>query len=289
MKLPDTEWTGAIEEPKDYFRGRGHVPALPSPTDILLFVRRERSRLQQEALQNRSHHRWVLILNLRTPGQVHVDHRTHSLRPGEALLVMPYQFHHFTHLHSRKLLWLFCTFELGPAPLLETLRHQVVSLGPEAEQTLRRLLESWRAAGAPASDPAPGLLLQTTVLTLLLELRRRAGCRPPGESPPPGTRLLETVNRLLDARGTRTLSIAALAERLGMSESSLRTRFRSEAGVPLGEYLRNFRINRAMALLRNSDLPVAEVACETGFASPQAFSRAFRKATGRTPRDYRKS
>lgn len=285
---PD-EWAD-IREPEDYFRGRGHLPALPTPTDVLLFVRRERSHLQQRALQNRSHHRWVLILNLQTRGQVHVDHRTHPLRPGQALLVTPYQFHHFTHLESGNLLWLFCTFELDSSPLLDPLRHRVVSVGGEALHARRRLLEAWRGTGTPdGADPVDGPLLQTEALRLLLLLRRDAGTRVPGAAAPAGRRLLETVNRQLAAGGNRPRSIGGLADRLGVSESTLRARFRETAGVPLGHYLRNYRINRAMALLRTTSLPVSEVSEEAGFTSPQAFSRAFRQATGRAPRDYRAS
>ena len=53
-------------------------------------------------------------------------------------------------------------------------------------------------------------------------------------------------------------------------------------------YIQNYRINRAMALLRTSTLTIADVAEEAGFGSPQAFSRIFKKETSYTPRAYRK-
>ncbi len=62
---------------------------------------------------------------------------------------------------------------------------------------------------------------------------------------------------------------------------------RTVQDIPLGSYIRNFRLNRAMALLRTSSLSIADVAEEAGFGSPQAFSRIFRRETGQTPRDYR--
>jgi len=40
-------------------------------------------------------------------------------------------------------------------------------------------------------------------------------------------------------------------------------------------------------LLRTSALPIATIAEEAGFGSPQAFSRIFKKETGHTPRSYR--
>lgn len=276
-------------EPKDYFQGRGGRDPLPAPTNVLLFDRRNRKSLQQEALQNRSHHRWVLIYNLETAGQVHVDHRSHRLNPGQVLLVMPYQFHHFTHLDASKLHWFFCTFELEPTPLLEPLRHQVVTVEKDARNSWRRVAEIWHQQDERlASNPVQGPLLRGAVLQGLLEIRQLTPSKSPAVLAPPGSRLLVTINRHLDARSPHPLSIADLAERLEVSESGLRAHFREIAGVPLGQYLRNYRINRAMSLLRTTQLPLSEVAMEAGFGSPQAFSRAFRAATGCSPRTYRR-
>jgi len=85
----------------------------------------------------------------------------------------------------------------------------------------------------------------------------------------------------------RTVVVADLAKATGFSESRLRVLFKDAAGIPLGSYIQNYRLNRAMALLRTSRLPIAEIAEEAGFGSPQAFSRIFKKATGKTPRAYR--
>lgn len=87
----------------------------------------------------------------------------------------------------------------------------------------------------------------------------------------------------------RTVVVADLADAMGYSESRLRVLFKETAGIPLGYYIQNYRINRAMNLLRSSDLSIADISEEAGFGSPQAFSRVFKKETGRTPRSYRKN
>jgi transcriptional regulator GlxA family with amidase domain len=66
----------------------------------------------------------------------------------------------------------------------------------------------------------------------------------------------------------------------------LRVLFKEAAGIPLGAYIQNYRLNRAMALLRTT-LSIADVAEEAGFGSPQAFRRFFKKETCQTPRKYR--
>ncbi|MFA7257348.1 MAG: helix-turn-helix transcriptional regulator [Kiritimatiellales bacterium] len=74
-----------------------------------------------------------------------------------------------------------------------------------------------------------------------------------------------------------------------LAKSSLPARFKKTAGIPVGSYIQNCRINRAMALLGNTSFSITDVAEEAGFASPQAFSLTFKEKTGQTPRSYRNS
>jgi transcriptional regulator GlxA family with amidase domain len=55
------------------------------------------------------------------------------------------------------------------------------------------------------------------------------------------------------------------------------------------EYQIALRIRRAMNLLGSSELSVAQIAAETGFESHAYFSRFFRKETGISPIEYRRS
>lgn len=278
-----------IGEPEDYFQGRGHLFPFPTPKEILLFVRRDRKNLQQNALQNRSHHRWVLMFNLGTAGQVHVDQHTLRLSPGEAVLIQPFQFHHFTHLESEPLLWLFCTFELESAPILDPLRYQVVPVEDRVLSARHALLAAWRSMEEKEStESLSGARLQAALLTLLLELRESVQTTAPYPRTEPKNRLLEKLNRLLDRRADRPQTVSGLADQLSMSSSALRVKFQEVAGVPLGAYLKSHRIHRAMLFLRTTDQSVGMIATEVGYSSPPAFSRAFLAATGKTPLNYRR-
>lgn len=272
-----------IKEPDDYFSGIGENQ-LPTPTDILVFVRRTRNTLQQEALQNRSHHRFVLSFNLETEGHVHVDNLALPFKPGQALLILPYQFHHFSQLESTKLKWLFCTFELEPRTFLEPLRNRVIDIGGKSRHALEELLTEWHQPSAELQAEQ----LQADLLHLLLSLKQDRQRTASDLPPEPRDNLLRAVNRFMAEHSGQTVIVANLAEALGFSESRLRVLFKETAGIPLGAYIQNYRINRAMALLRTSDLSIADVAEEAGFGSPQAFSRIFKKETGQTPRAYRK-
>ena len=275
-----------IDEPENYFTGLG-TSQLPTPTSVLLFLRTSKNKLQQHALQNRSHHRFVLAFNLGTEGHVHLDNLDMPFKPGQALLILPYQFHHFSKLASTRLKWLFCTFELEAQgslePLLDMENSSSSLIDDLPGQLLEQLLGIWRMPRVRLQAAQ----LQSSLLSLLISLRRLGGQSEPALLPETDDNLLRTVNFLLAQWRGRSVTVADLAGELGFSESRLRVLFKQTAGIPLGAYIKNYRLNRAMALLRTSALPIATIAEEAGFGSPQAFSRIFKKETGRTPRSYR--
>jgi AraC-like DNA-binding protein len=74
-----------------------------------------------------------------------------------------------------------------------------------------------------------------------------------------------------------------------MSRSNLMRIFRKATSQTPIEYLVRLRIQRAMELLRNTDLTITEVAMEVGFNDSNYFTRQFRRALGETPRSFRQS
>jgi len=79
----------------------------------------------------------------------------------------------------------------------------------------------------------------------------------------------------------------SMADHAGMSLSTLTRRFREHLRLSPGEFLAQLRLSRACQLLEDSPLNVTEIALECGYESPAAFSRAFRRQMGRSPREYR--
>ena len=72
-----------------------------------------------------------------------------------------------------------------------------------------------------------------------------------------------------------------------MSRSNLMRVFRKATGQAPIDYLIRLRIQKAMELLRNTDLSITEIALETGFNDGNYFSRQFNKLIGNTPSAYR--
>jgi AraC-like DNA-binding protein len=77
--------------------------------------------------------------------------------------------------------------------------------------------------------------------------------------------------------------VAALAARVGASESTLLRSFRRELGCRPGEYWRTRRLDEALVLVRAGRYSVAEVATRVGYDNPTSFAHAFRQRFGRPP------
>src|SRR5262245_23043093 len=85
------------------------------------------------------------------------------------------------------------------------------------------------------------------------------------------------------------VSLASLAELVRLSPYHFARAFKQSFGVPPHRYLTDRRIERAKSLLVQRQLSVTEIALEVGFSEASSFTAAFRKSTGETPTDYRRS
>ncbi len=81
--------------------------------------------------------------------------------------------------------------------------------------------------------------------------------------------------------------IHRLAQVSAVSAAHFAREFKKAFGVPPHRYLLTRRIERATALLRDTDLPITGVALRTGWNSLGTFGRIFRDITGGSPGDLR--
>ena len=95
-------------------------------------------------------------------------------------------------------------------------------------------------------------------------------------------RLLRAKDRM-DAASQEAWPVERLARVSGVSEAHFARSFKQAFGVPPHRYLLTRRIERATALLRDTDLPVTEIAFQTGWESLGTFGRIFRDITGASP------
>jgi AraC-like DNA-binding protein len=92
---------------------------------------------------------------------------------------------------------------------------------------------------------------------------------------------------LADARYREPLDVAALARAAHLSEAHFSREFRRAFGEPPHQYLLTRRLERAAALLRNTDRSVAEICFAVGLRSVGSFTTSFGRAYGVSPTAYR--
>jgi len=85
------------------------------------------------------------------------------------------------------------------------------------------------------------------------------------------------------------LELEDIAAAAYMSVPSMYRAFYALTGHPLKEYVRKRRTSQAAVLLRQTDMPVVDIAFACGFDSYQTFTKSFKKLTGLTPGTYRQS
>jgi AraC-like DNA-binding protein len=95
-------------------------------------------------------------------------------------------------------------------------------------------------------------------------------------------RLLRAKDRM-DAASHEAWPVRRLARVSGVSEAHFARSFKQAFGVPPHRYLLTRRIERATALLRDTELPITEIAFHTGWESLGTFGRTFRDITGESP------
>ena len=91
----------------------------------------------------------------------------------------------------------------------------------------------------------------------------------------------------MDAAPHEAWPVSRLARISGTSQAYFARSFRDAFGIPPHRYLLTRRIERAAALLRDTDLPVTDIALQTGWNSIGTFGRIFRDVTGTNPSELR--
>ena len=103
---------------------------------------------------------------------------------------------------------------------------------------------------------------------------------------PPARHLLRAKD-LADARYYEQLDVSDLARAAHLSQAHFSREFRKAFGETPHQYLLTRRLERAAALLRNTDRSVADICLLVGLRSVGSFTTSFRRAYGLTPTEYR--
>ena len=104
----------------------------------------------------------------------------------------------------------------------------------------------------------------------------------------PENSFLQKLNAILEKHyANHRFSVDALARSAAMSQPQLHRKLSALTGRSANAFIRDFRLQKARALLTHSDLNISEIAYDCGFGAPAHFTRAFGEAFGVSPKVYR--
>lgn len=100
---------------------------------------------------------------------------------------------------------------------------------------------------------------------------------------------VDTAIRYINENYQKPITLADIANLVGLSESHLSTIFKTETKLGFLQYLTAVRINKVCLLLEEPRFNISEIASSSGFANPGYFTKIFKRYTGKTPSEYRES
>jgi len=148
---------------------------------------------------------------------------------------------------------------------------------PVLQRWLSRATESYTVARPHAVDGAE------IVIELLLALASAARSQ---EEPSAVQDLVRRALQLIEENGEASLSVQELARRLDTSRERLARAFRLHLNLSPHQLIREQKIRRACFLLKDTDMPIKQIATHLGYTDYTNFTRAFREVMQMTPHEF---
>ncbi|NOU85719.1 helix-turn-helix domain-containing protein [Paenibacillus sp. LMG 31460] len=236
-------------------------------------------------------------------GKERINGTEHDLQPGTIVLLLPYQIHEYEAAPGETLLMYICNFDMklltsglesawGVNELLfgsNNSRSAHIRLEDhdfeEGLQLWERLYREYESSKAWKPIMLRALLLET--LTQFV----RGGDKPDGtrieDQRPKTAKNIWPIVQYVHDHYLEPLTLTSLSKQFQMHPAQISTQFGSEFGIHFVDFLHELRIRHTCSLLISSEMPILQVAFESGFSSYPTFSRAFHRMKGMSPRDYR--
>ena len=241
-------------------------------------------RWQTEA--QRSHVRPILLWFTRGQGRMTIGGSTRGFGAHNAIFVPGGTVHSFSMMGQALGSAVFFPEELSRELPDEPLHLRIRDGFQQAELTglidaLEREASQMRRGSERAMRHLGGLL------SVWLERHADNAERP--AQPTAAERLATAYSALVERDFRSGRGVSGYAEKLGVTATHLSRVCRQSSGKSAHRMLSDRIHYEARRLLSESDLPINEIARRLGFTSAAYFSRAFQKATGKSPRDFRRS
>lgn len=184
--------------------------------------------------------------------------------------------------------------EHANAPLLLGALPPYIHVGAQSPRSptllwLLKQLISESAENQPGASAVSSQLAHLMFIQILRAHAESATQQVPGWLRAVSDKRLEPALRLIHNDPARTWQLDELAAAAAMSRAAFAAYFKAVAGIAPVAYLTAWRMRLAQRALREEQVSLAALADRLGYASDSAFSNAFKRLTGMSPKHYRES
>lgn len=151
------------------------------------------------------------------------------------------------------------------------------------EDSLQRI-----AAELNNPDPISVIMAESQAVQLFVQLLRLNGAGPEPAKGGLSPLNLKRITAIIESRSANPPSLGELAQEIGVSRRHFFRAFKQSTGKTPHSFVAEHRLNRAVDLLRATDLSATDIALGCGFASSSHFTFAFKQAFGTGPSEFRR-
>jgi AraC-like DNA-binding protein/mannose-6-phosphate isomerase-like protein (cupin superfamily) len=220
-------------------------------------------------------------------------------KPGDAFVVSPGNLHfmgsqtgnvdYFTFLFPLKYIS-FRTDDILDDKLLEPLNSGHLMISPEIEDTVKEQCEQLvEIYGAKKEESQSKITAQIKtkiiLLQFILELWKK-GFIVENDTGGKNTVEKEMVS-YIQQNFTGKILLKEFGEQFHLSEKYISRYFKEHFHITISQYVTYLRLEHAKQLLQDTDIPVTEVAMQSGYQNVSYFIRSFKKTYGMSPLKYR--
>lgn len=203
-----------------------------------------------------------------------INGQTYTIPEGSCATALPFQVHSYGTPENSVISIAIFSADFIPDFYEQT--HGYALLDPITGFTPEEL--------ALLQDPADHYAVKA-VLYRHCSLLSRSGLVPSHR--PADAALISRIMSIIQEQYKSDLSLRTLAAELGYSYNYLSSCFRRHFGVGFPEYVNMFRLEETARLIRDTRLPLTEIALQSGFSTIRNFNMTFRRRWGMTPSEYR--
>ena len=239
------------------------------------------------------HRELEMVFMLKGTTVAYADTVRCEVEPGDIFLSFPNQIHFYeSHEHEEFYIYIFSpdllpefsetlTMALPKTPLLKGAGNN-----PEVKRLLKALSDNKKRLKIDAEDQFLLNLSRGYLLSLFSILLPKMEMEQISLS---DSGALRAIVSYCTNNFSENLSLSLLEDRLHLNKYYISHLFSKKLGIRFNDYINSLRVSEACRYLLNTRLSITEISELVGFNTQRTFNRAFIKATGVTPGEYRKN